>query len=588
MKTLKSLNKKYPIIIFIVFFFGSVLNAEEQPIDIWNIDKSKKKQELSNDNSKVDSGDQIAETSIYDLQSSNQNNSILIDSTLNSKKLKIIGLYDPEDYDLKIDMWSNSNGDQLKYLFSNLSKISLSEDASDLMNIALLTNAYYPKLNIQEDEFLKIKSNWLIKNKDRELIEQYLIKNQSVNLHPELTRFLVDEYLSESNVSKACEFFSKINEVISDEYLSKFNLYCLINDGKNDEAQLIFDLKKELGFQDEYFENKLNFLFGYTEKTETIISEKNILDFHLAHRTNPEFNFEPKDTTAKLIWKYLASSNLLYNIDDIEIDDIDKILLIEKATHDKNYSENDLFELYKRFQFNINQLLNATEAYKTLSNVEAKALIYQKILLESETNNKLQLLRILKNLFIRDNHGNAFDKKLVEFLENINPEEVASNYSSFYFTYLKNTEEKQKNIKFSKDILHQSRLLNYFNGDYAKSKIEKDLNNFLKKIKKDKKYQLSKKDIILIESIKSDGIKISKKYDDLYKLNDSEIPTDIQVMINNNEVGATILRIIEVIGQDKLEALDEDTIYFIVTALNQLNIDYIRNKILLKVLPLKV
>ncbi len=588
MKTLKSLNKKYPLIIFIVFFFGSVLNAEEQPIDIWNIDKSKKKQELSNDNSKVDSGDQIAETSIYDLQSSNQNNSILIDSTLNSKKLKIIGLYDPEDYDLKIDMWSNSNGDQLKYLFSNLSKISLSEDASDLMNIALLTNAYYPKLNIQEDEFLKIKSNWLIKYKDRELIEQYLIKNQSVNLHPELTRFLVDEYLSESNVSKACEFFSKINEVISDEYLSKFNLYCLINDGKNDEAQLIFDLKKELGFQDEYFENKLNFLFGYTEKTETIISEKNILDFHLAHRTNPEFNFEPKDTTAKLIWKYLASSNLLYNIDDIEIDDIDKILLIEKATHDKNYSENDLFELYKRFQFNINQLLNATEAYKTLSNVEAKALIYQKILLESETNNKLQLLRILKNLFIRDNHGNAFDKKLVEFLENINPEEVASNYSSFYFTYLKNTEEKQKNIKFSKDILHQSRLLNYFNGDYAKSKIEKDLNNFLKKIKKDKKYQLSKKDIILIESIKSDGIKISKKYDDLYKLNDSEIPTDIQVMINNNEVGATILRIIEVIGQDKLEALDEDTIYFIVTALNQLNIDYIRNKILLKVLPLKV
>ena len=588
MKTLKSLNKKSSLIIFIIFCFVSALNAEDQPIDIWNIDKNKKKQELSNDTLKVDSDDRAVETSIYDLQSSNQNDTVLIDSTLKSKKLKIIGLYDPEDYDLKIDMWLNSNGDQLKYLFSNLSKISLSEDASDLMNIALLTNAYYPNLNMQEDEFLKIKSNWLIKNKDRELIEQYLIKNQSVNLHPELTRFLVDEYLSESNVSKACEFFSEINEIISDEYLSKFNIYCLINDGKNEAAQLIFDLKKELGFQDEYFENKLNFLFGYTEKAETNISEKNILYFHLAHRTNPEFNFEPKDTTTKLIWKYLASSNLLYNIDDIETDDIDKILLIEKATHDKNYSENDLFELYKRFQFNINQLLNATEAYKTLSNVEAKALIYQKILLESETNNKLQLLKILKNLFIKDKHGNAFDKKLVEFLENINSDEVASNYSSFYFTYLKSTEEIKKDIKFSKDILHQSRLVNYFNGDYAKSKIEKDLNNFLKKIKKDKKYQLSKKDIILIESIKSDGIKISKKYDNLYELNDSEIPTDIQVMINNNEVGATILRIIEVIGQDKLEALDEDTIYFIVTALNQLNIDYIRNKILLKVLPLKV
>ena len=67
-----------------------------------------------------------------------------------------------------------------------------------------------------------------------------------------------------------------------------------------------------------------------------------------------------------------------------------------------------------------------------------------------------------------------------------------------------------------------------------------------------------------------------------------EMPTDIQVMINNNEMGSTLLRIIEVIGQDSLEALDEDTLYFVVSALNQLNIDYIRNKILLKVLPLKV
>jgi hypothetical protein len=30
-------------------------------------------------------------------------------------------------------------------------------------------------------------------------------------------------------------------------------------------------------------------------------------------------------------------------------------------------------------------------------------------------------------------------------------------------------------------------LVNYFNGDYAKSKIEEDLDKFLKKIKKDKK-----------------------------------------------------------------------------------------------------
>ena len=65
-------------------------------------------------------------------------------------------------------------------------------------------------------------------------------------------------------------------------------------------------------------------------------------------------------------------------------------------------------------------------------------------------------------------------------------------------------------------------------------------------------------------------------------INENEIPTDIQIMINNNESGAALLRIVEVIGQDRLERMDEDTIYFIISALNQLNIDSIRNKILFK------
>ena len=165
---------------------------------------------------------------------------------------------------------------------------------------------------------------------------------------------------------------------------------------------------------------------------------------------------------------------------------------------------------------------------------------------------------------------------------------MPSNYTTFYNNYTKTDVVVDKKIKYNNKILHQSKLVNYFNGDYAKSKIEKDLNNFLKKIKKNKKYLISKKDIILIESMKSDGIKISKKYDDLYEIKDSDMPSDIQVMINNKEIGATVLRLIEVIGQDKLEDLDEDTLYFIINALNQLDIDYIRNKILLKVLPLKV
>tara|TARA_B100001989_G_scaffold192521_1_gene141376 strand:- start:424 stop:1038 length:615 start_codon:yes stop_codon:yes gene_type:complete len=201
---------------------------------------------------------------------------------------------------------------------------------------------------------------------------------------------------------------------------------------------------------------------------------------------------------------------------------------------------------------------------------------------------KLKLLKILKSSFDKDNLNAAFDKELKKFLKKMNPVEIPDNLTSFYYTNIKLDNNSLDEIKYNNDVMHQSKLINYFNGDYAKSKIEKDVNNFLKKIKKNKKYSFSKKDVIFLESLKADGVRISEKFDDLYSISENEMPTDIQIMINNNETGAALLRIVEVIGQDKLERMDEDTIYFIISALNQLNIDFIRNKILFKVLPLKV
>ena len=590
MKILKLLNKTFLSILIIFSFLIVNSFSENEPVDIWNIDKeqiqenSENKELISITESELETG----KIDVFNMQTKDRSDSIKVDETLNSKEIKIIGLYDPEDFGLKIDMWSNSNGDQLKYLFSNLAKINLSRDASELMNIVLLTNAYYPKKNISEKDFLKIKSDWLIKHNNLELIEEYLIKNDIINLHPKLSKYLVDEYLSKSELDKACKIFLNNSEPIKNNYLSKFNIYCLINNGKKDEAQLIFDLKKELGFNDQYFENKLNYLFGYTNKIDKVVSEKSILEFHLAHKTNPEFFFEPKENTNPLIWKYLAASNLLYQTNEIDLNELEKIELIEYATHNKNYLEDDLFQIYKRFQFTIDQFLNVKTVFKSLANIESRALLYQSVLLESDINKKIELMKLLKEAFIKDKIGNAFEEKLKDLLQDIELDQISSKHTSFYLENINTDEKKQTKIKYNDDLLHQSKLIKYFIGEYNQTKIEKDLNNFLKKIKKDKKYSISKKDIILIESLKSDGIKIDKKYDNLYKILDSEMPTDIQVMVNNNESASTILRIIEVIGQDELSTLDEDTLFFIISALNQLNIDFIRNKILLKVLPLKV
>ena len=247
-----------------------------------------------------------------------------------------------------------------------------------------------------------------------------------------------------------------------------------------------------------------------------------------------------------------------------------------------------MFDLYKRFQFSIYQLLNIRESTKLLSKIEARALIYQGILITTEIEKKLELMNALKNSFINENIENAFDKELRKFLNEIDLSVIPVKYTKFYERYSRVERVVQTNIKINNKILHQSKLMNYFEGEVSSKKISKELNDFLKKIKKNKKYFFSIKDIILVEALKSDNIEVSKKYSDLYQIETSAMPPDIQTFINNREMGAAMLRLVEVIGQDKLKDIDPETMYFIISTLNQLNIDPLRNQILLKVLPLKV
>jgi len=586
MKNLKLLNNKYLPIILFCLFFG--FNSQSQElVDIWKVEEKKTIQE--NDIVESEEKKQIPENTIYKMQSQKDGElTIEEDQTLVSKEIEIVGLYDPAQNGLNINMWSNSDGNEILKIFKRINKINLSEDASEILDILLLTNSYYPDKNISKEQFLKIKSNWLIKNSNVLLIENYLINNQIINENLKLTKYLVDYYLSRSEVEKSCNIFSKIENTIEDKYLSKFNIYCLINDKKIEEAQLLLDLKKELGFKDEFYEKKINYLIGYEDKPDTSISEDTILDFHLSHRSNPDFKFEPNNSTSKKIWKYLSTSNLLDNMQDVELTDYNKIITIEKATHERNYTEKELYELYKRFQFNINQLLNIKESSKVLSNLETRALIYQGILITTELDKKFELMNALKNSFKNDNIENAFNQELREILKEINQEEVPTNYTTFYKKYIIKDKVDLTKIKINNKILHQSKLVNYFREETSSKIITKDVKDILNKIKKDKKYFFSKKDVILVEALKSDGIKIPEKYDSLYEINESEMPADIQVLINNEDLGVAMLRIVEVIGQDELKDIDADTIYFIISTLNQLNIDPIRNKILLKVLPLKV
>ena len=583
MKILKLLSRNIFIFLFSYFLIISTSFANET-VDIWNLENNKKNNEIIKKKENLDKNNN--QISINNLNSTNLI-SIEQDEKLNQDENNLVGLYDPDENDLTIDMWEKSDGDKITQIVEKIHKLNLSYDAKNIYNKLILTNSFPPKRNINTQDFINLKINWLIKNNDLELIKEFLVKNDYENYNLSLIKYYLNQNLSLAKIEKSCELFSFIKNLPKDNYITKFQIYCLINENKKEIAQLQYDLFKESGYEDEFFDNIFNFLIGYSENIEVDISEKSLLEFHLTYLANENFSFEPNKKTKKIIWQYLSSNNLLTKANDVDLDDREKIRSFENATNNGSYKESDLLDLYTRFQFNIYQLVSVFDAYKLLPSYEARALLYQAFLVSKEPQNQMLLLELLKKEFDDDNLNNAFDKELIKLIGNINKDDLTNQALDFYNIQIARVKDENQKIKYNNKILHQSRLINYFDGKISKDKVEKDLNKRFKKLKKNKKYYFSTKDNIVIESLISDGIEITEKYESILDLDKSNIPTDIEVMINDGETAMILLRLVEIIGEDDLKNLGTETLYFIISTLNKLNIDKIRNDIILQVIPVK-
>ena len=583
MKILKLLNNFFlPLFIF-YFFFLSFNTYSNEPIDIWELKEEEVKENSSSSlNEKYNT---INKTS--NLQNQNPDLVILEDNNLNSKNINLVGLYDPAENNLDIDMWLYSDGDQVSAILEKINKLNLSEDSNSILKVALLTNSFPPKDKIEINEFNNFKINYLKKNGDLKLIKKFLIKNNNFNSNETIIQKYLDTNLISGDEEKSCKLFDEVNLNYSDDYIDKFKIYCLIQNDKNEEAQLLYDLKKELNFVDIFFENKFNILMGYADNNLDKFSENSVLDFHLSRISNPNFEYIPQQTTPKFIWKYLSSYNLLEQTNLIDLEDDEKIKTIEKATHERNYEEKDLMNLYKRFNFTLEQLLSVDKIFKILPKHKARALLYQRLLLTYDIKERLRLAKNIKKLMIEDEIEYAFEIELSNILKEIKFDDVPAEYTTFYNENILNDENLEKKIKFNNKILHQSKLLNYFLKNYDHTRVAKDTNDILKKIKSDKKYIFSNKDKILLDSLEYDGIKIKKQYKNLYDKN-SDIPTDLQVLVNNEDIGMLLLRLVEIIGEDNVSDLGTESLYFITTVLNQVDLDQIRNKIIINTLPHRI
>ena len=583
MSSLKFLNKR--IFKFILFIFIIPAQAEEA-IDIWKIENSS----IEDNNKIIIQENEETETNIYQTIEPLVSN-IEEDLSLNNKEENIFGLFDPEENNLNLNMWVNSDEKEILNKLKKIDKFKLSKDSEDILFNTLFTNSYLPGKDKDSLTFLNYKSQWLIKNKKNKIIENYLLKNKKLKNQSNLIEYLVNDSLSEANIDNACEKIKFISSNNSSDYLNVFSIYCLINDNKIDEAQLQFDLLKESNFKSKFYEKKLNFLLGYLDKPDNLISDKSLLEFHLSHIVNSDFKYEPTKNTSKEIWLYLSSANLIYSSENIDIEDEEKINLIEQATSQDSYNSKELFNIYKKLIFNFNQFANIENSYKSIPNYKARALLYQATLLSDSVDKKFKLIKKLNDLFEKDNIGNAFLYEMKLILSQIDKNEVPENYLSFYNYYLNLDKEEEvlKKIKYDNNVIHKSKLLKYFIDEkYKTENLPKDLENIYKKIRKNKNYFFSIQDIIILESLKSDGLEIPKKMEKLYDLEDLTIPANLITLNEQNEQGLFLLHIVELVGEDKFSDLDPDTLYFIINILNKFEFKKLRNNIILKSLPQRI
>ena len=66
------------------------------------------------------------------------------------------------------------------------------------------------------------------------------------------------------------------------------------------------------------------------------------------------------------------------------------------------------------------------------------------------------------------------------------------------------------------------------------------------------------------------------------------VPKNLQDLVDQNQIGLLMLKIVEIIGEDKVRDLDPETVYFLNNILNGLNLKKIRNNILSESLPKRV
>ena len=585
----KLLNR---LVLLVLIFFVSISHyANAETKDIWQQSK-----EIKTSVIKEETKPEPLPSTIFNVEKKDSVNlsiTNIAETNIEEKNREIIfGIYDPEATGIPIDFWKNID----PIIFKDFEKAMLENQDNKAFQI-LIKKIFFSKINLNSFQdngkaYLNFISSLLAENKNIELIDEVIDQNSLLLNNQKLLRFLIDHHFSLYQISKACGYAEQMGPDIQDNELQKFKVYCLVKSKQNKKASANLELMKEVGFQDEFFIKKINYLMGNFLARSGEANTDSLLNIHLSHEADkefkPSFAVFQKDIIRK---KYFFKSPLFktMNIDftkEYQTDeDLALINFLEDAANLNLYDYNLIFRLYKKIIFGIDDLLNPIENYAKYNPTKGKALLYQSILLSQDNEKKLIFIRELNRLYQKDNMSALGSKMFFQLTNKMSKKLITKEVLSEVEIKNAGKLSAMNTGTINNKILHQSDLINLVAASTKQNKkLSNILNDFDKQIKKNN-YTVSEKDVAFINLLENNKVSIPDTLKKHVVKEEIYIPNKIYNLLEKKENAQAILENLSLVKNLNINQDYNRNFHIIVKIFDRLGLenikkDFIKNELL--------
>ena len=532
------------------------ISFSETPKDIWEQSKSIKEVE-TNTNSEARDKEELPPTTILQIPKTELEISSISQTEIEqSNRQAIFGIYDPSATNIPVTFWENVSPE----IFDSFRQTMAQGDNRRSVN-QLIARVFFSKTNLSNHEdkgiaYLNFVSSFLAHSKDTKLIDSVIDQNNLLQNNEQLLGFLINNNFSNYQMEKACKYAKNLGAEIKNFELQKFKILCLVQAKENKKALANLELIRENGFNDDFFIQKVNFLLGMLLARQGESKTDTLLNIHLSSLVDPMFNpsfsvFKGDLNKTKYFFNSpFVEKILLENKDSkkefVTEEDFALIEFLEQGSNIEFFKTENIFAIYKKIIFGIEDLLNPNETYAKYHPVKGRALLYQAILLTKDQQQKLMFIEALQNSYKKSKFLTLGNKVYYQLISDVDQKYLTKEVQEQMVQYFESLKKKKSDLETNDKFLHTSDAVFLITEEKPETKSKKSLENFADLVD-DKKYEVTKRDVAMINLLAQQKVYLPSSLRKFVNPDEIYIPNKIYNMLEKNENNKATLEVLQLV-----------------------------------------